>query len=61
MGRLLASIARNTATTASIAKLASDSAGGTGPPARKLVITASGYGYDRPDGVAVVPLTALTV
>ncbi|MCY3860370.1 MAG: DUF4143 domain-containing protein [bacterium] len=33
----------------------------TGPPARKLVITASGYGYDRPDGVAVVPLTALTV
>ena len=33
----------------------------TGPPARKVVITASGYGYDRPDGVAVAPLTALTV
>lgn len=32
----------------------------TGPPARKVVITASGYAYDRPDGVAVVPLTALT-
>ena len=32
----------------------------TGPPVRKVVITASGYGYDRPDGVAVVPLTALT-
>ncbi len=33
----------------------------SGPPARKVVITASGYGHDRPDGVAVVPLTALTV
>lgn len=33
----------------------------TGPPARKVVITASGYGYDRPDGVAVLPLSALTV
>lgn len=33
----------------------------SGPPARKVVITASGYGYDRPDGVAVVPLTALTM
>ncbi|WP_419837603.1 ATP-binding protein [Candidatus Poriferisodalis sp.] len=32
----------------------------TGPPARKVVITASGYAYDRPDGVAVLPLTALT-
>ena len=32
----------------------------TGPPARKIVITASGYAYDRPDGVAVVPLTAMT-
>jgi len=31
-----------------------------GPPARKVVITASGYAYDRPDGVAVLPLTALT-
>ncbi|WP_419946230.1 ATP-binding protein [Candidatus Poriferisodalis sp.] len=33
----------------------------TGPPARKVVITASGYGYGRPDGVAVLPLSALTV
>ncbi len=33
----------------------------TGPPTRKVVITAGGYGYDRPDGVAVVPLAALTV
>ncbi len=32
----------------------------TGPPARKVVVTAGGFGYDRPDGVAVVPLTALT-
>lgn len=32
----------------------------TGPPVRKLVITASGYGYDRPDGVTVLPITALT-
>ncbi len=32
----------------------------TGPPARKVVITASGYAYDRPDSVTVVPLTALT-
>ena len=31
-----------------------------GPPTRKVVITASGYAYDRPDGVAVLPLTALT-
>ncbi len=32
----------------------------SGTLVRKVVITASGYGYDRPDGVAVVPLTALT-
>lgn len=32
----------------------------SGPPTRKVVITASGYAYDRPDGVAVLPLTALT-
>lgn len=32
----------------------------TGPPTRKVVITASGYAYDRPDDVAVLPLTALT-
>ena len=30
-----------------------------GAPAAKLVITASGYGYRRPDGVSVVPITAL--
>ncbi len=33
----------------------------TGPPARKVVITASGYAYDRPDSVTVAPLTALTI
>ena len=32
----------------------------SGPPTRKVVITASGYAYDRPDGIAVLPLTALT-
>ena len=32
----------------------------TGPPARKVVITASGYAYDRPDNVTAIPLTALT-
>ena len=30
-----------------------------GEPARLVVITAGGYGYQRPDGVAVVPVTAL--
>ncbi|MCY4068546.1 MAG: DUF4143 domain-containing protein [Acidimicrobiaceae bacterium] len=30
-----------------------------GPPSKKLLITASGYGYERPDGVSVLPLTAL--
>ena len=30
-----------------------------GEPAKKLVITAAGYGYDRPDGVSVLPITAL--
>ena len=31
-----------------------------GEPAKLIVITAvGGYGYDRPDGVAVVPITAL--
>ncbi len=33
----------------------------TGPPARKMVIAASGYAYDCSDGVTVVPLTALTI
>ena len=30
-----------------------------GPAAKLLVITATGYGYERPDGVAVAPVTAL--
>lgn len=30
-----------------------------GPPAKLLVITATGYGYERTDGVAVAPITAL--
>ena len=30
-----------------------------GEPAKKLVITPEGYGYDRPDGVSVLPITAL--
>ena len=30
-----------------------------GPPAKLLVITATGYGYERSDGVAVAPITAL--
>ncbi|WP_419933526.1 ATP-binding protein [Candidatus Poriferisodalis sp.] len=30
-----------------------------GEPAKKLVITAAGYGYERTDGVSVVPITAL--
>ncbi len=32
-----------------------------GSPVRKVVTTDGGFGYDRPDGAAVVPLTALTV
>lgn len=34
-------------------------ADGRGPPVNKLVITTTGYAYQRPDGVAVVPLPAL--
>lgn len=30
-----------------------------GEPAKKLVITAAGYGYERADGVTVMPITAL--
>ena len=30
-----------------------------GPPAKLLVVTATGYGYERPDSVAVAPVTAL--
>jgi len=33
--------------------------GVVGPPARLLVVTATGYGYERTDGVAVAPVTAL--
>lgn len=30
-----------------------------GEPSKLLIITATGYGYDRPDGTTVVPITAL--
>ena len=30
-----------------------------GEPSRLLVVTATGYSYDRPDGVSVVPVTQL--
>ncbi len=30
-----------------------------GEPAKLLIITATGFGYDRPDGTTVVPITAL--
>ena len=30
-----------------------------GLPVKKLVITATGYSYQRDDGVSVVPITAL--
>ena len=30
-----------------------------GEPSRLLVVTATGYAYDRPDGVSVVPITDL--
>ena len=31
----------------------------TGDPARLIVITAGGYGYERPDSICVVPITSL--
>ena len=31
----------------------------TGDPAKLLVITATGYAYERPDDVAVAPITSL--
>ena len=31
----------------------------TGDPAKLIVITAGGYAYERPDGVAVVPITSV--
>ena len=31
----------------------------TGPPAKLLIITASGYSYERPDGVSVASITTL--
>ena len=34
-------------------------AGERGEPANKLVVTATGYGYQRDDGVSVVPIAAL--
>ncbi len=30
-----------------------------GPPAKLAVITATGYAYDRPDGITVLPITSL--
>ena len=30
-----------------------------GDPARLIVITATGYAFERPDGVCVVPITSL--
>ena len=30
-----------------------------GAPAKLIVITGTGYGYERPDGVSVVPVTSL--
>lgn len=30
-----------------------------GEPSKLLIITATGYGYDRPDGTTVIPITAL--
>ncbi|MDE0067181.1 MAG: hypothetical protein OXN44_09965 [Acidimicrobiaceae bacterium] len=34
--------------------------GKVGAPEKLVVITATGYGYERPDGVAVVPITTLS-
>ncbi|MDE0133460.1 MAG: DUF4143 domain-containing protein [Acidimicrobiaceae bacterium] len=34
-------------------------AGERGAPVAKLIVTATGYGYRRPDGVSVVPITVL--
>ena len=30
-----------------------------GTPAKLAVITATGYAYDRPDGITVLPITSL--
>ena len=30
-------------------------------PSKLLIVTAAGYGYDRPDGTTVLPITALGV
>ena len=30
-----------------------------GPPSRLIVVTATGYAFERPDGVCVIPITAL--
>ena len=46
--------------TASLLRLhAKAEASGIRPPAKLLVVTATGYGYERKDGVAVAPLGAL--
>ncbi|MCY4665745.1 MAG: DUF4143 domain-containing protein, partial [Acidimicrobiaceae bacterium] len=31
----------------------------TGEPARLVVVTAGGYGYEHPEGVTIVPISAL--
>ena len=31
----------------------------SGPPSRLVIITASGYGFEHPDGVSIIPITAL--
>lgn len=30
-------------------------------PSKLLIVTATGYGYDRPDGTTVLPITSLGV
>ena len=34
---------------------------GAGEPSKLPIITATGYGYDRPDGTTVLPITALAL
>lgn len=34
-------------------------AGERGETVKKVVVTATGYGYERDDGISVVPITAL--
>ena len=53
-------MARNVATEVRHTVLAADTAvAGKAPLERRTVVTAVGYAYERPDGVAVVPITSL--